>query len=62
VGSNPTPGTHFVVTHALDAGVAIPTVAERTGHDPSIMLRVDGHGRAASNRRAAALLTPPRTQ
>jgi integrase len=56
---------HFVVTHALDAGVAIPTLAERTGHDPSIMLRVYGHGRAASNRRAgevaAALLTPPRT-
>ena len=55
---------HFVVTHALDAGVAIPTLAERTGHDPSIMLRVYGHGRAASNRRAgevaAALLIPPR--
>ncbi|HET6811574.1 MAG TPA: site-specific integrase [Acidimicrobiales bacterium] len=57
---------HFVVTHALDAGVAIPTLAERTGHDPSIMLRVYGHGRAASNRRAgevaAALLIPPRDQ
>lgn len=55
---------HFVVTHALDAGVAIPTLAERTGHDPSSMLRVYGHGRAASNRRAgevaAALLIPPR--
>ncbi|HZT65387.1 MAG TPA: site-specific integrase [Acidimicrobiales bacterium] len=57
---------HFVVTHALDAGVAIPTLAERTGHDPSIMLRVYGHGRAASNRRAgevaAGLLVPPRDQ
>lgn len=54
---------HFVVTHALDAGVAIPTVAQRTGHDPSIMLRVYGHGQPASNRRAgevaAGLLTPP---
>ena len=43
---------HFVVTNALDAGVAIPALAQRTGHDPSIMLRVYGHGRPSSNRRA----------
>lgn len=54
---------HFVVTHALHAGVAIPTLAQRTGHDPSIMLRVYGHGQVASNRRAgevaAGLLNRP---
>jgi integrase len=49
---------HFMVTNALDGGVALPTVAGRAGHSDGgrVTLATYAHWQRAQDRRAAELL------